>query len=476
MGWSLPEVPEKEQAPAWSPWVCLLIITLGLFIGLLVAVLKSPTAGLPSLSSGYWLPLTIRTFTGIFVAIVIYVFWWETLATRVWIWNEWCRNMSLMWRKRAHQHLVILRHVFISADAGLLPRLAHVQVEENVETPSLTLLPEEPLTPGISRFEQLSRYLISQIKPSLLQRYPSGLLQVVVQTSGSDKEREFQSFNRVWTAETLPWKAEIHLQGAGSPFGDWYHSAGPTTQPLLVLAMHYRQSDDVLPEFASALFLMPPSMLNPGEQKNTLRLFRAMPLNTSALVPELSELLDMAQQPAGKKHLIWHSGLPDASRQSVSRVLNDLSLSLYDGVGTGGVIDFDAACSRYDGLAGWAMIGVAADMAAYGPDVQWLLLEDEHEAWAITLANSPPVAWHNHFVIPLPFPGGSILVALLLNTVLYSLMIRYFPSMPFSWPGIAILLLSLAVTLPGIAFALRRVIAHQQRPLFIMAARQSGKE
>lgn len=65
MGWSLPEVPEKEPAPVWSPWVCLLIIILGLFIGLLVAVLKSPTTGLPSLSSGYWLPLTAGTFEGI---------------------------------------------------------------------------------------------------------------------------------------------------------------------------------------------------------------------------------------------------------------------------------------------------------------------------------------------------------------------------------------------------------------------------
>ena len=43
MGWSLPEVSEKELAPSWSPWVCLLIIILGLFIGLLVAVLKSPS-------------------------------------------------------------------------------------------------------------------------------------------------------------------------------------------------------------------------------------------------------------------------------------------------------------------------------------------------------------------------------------------------------------------------------------------------
>jgi hypothetical protein len=132
MGWSLPEVPEKEQAPSWSPWFCLLIIILGLFIGLLVAVLKSPTTGLPSLSSGAWLPLTaghLRAFRQPSRSTVC----WETLAIRVWNWNEWCRNMRLKWRLRAHQHLVILSHVFIAADMGLLPRLAHTQ-EGEVQT------------------------------------------------------------------------------------------------------------------------------------------------------------------------------------------------------------------------------------------------------------------------------------------------------------------------------------------------------
>ncbi|QFG76448.1 hypothetical protein DMB90_02810 [Raoultella planticola] len=83
-----------------------------------------------------------------------------------------------------------------------------------------------------------------------------------------------------------------------------------------------------------------------------------MPLNTRTLATELSELRDMALTPASKKHLVWHSGLSDAPRRSVSRVLNDLSVPLYDGIGTGGVIDYDSACVRYGGLAGWAMIGL----------------------------------------------------------------------------------------------------------------------
>lgn len=476
MGWSLPEIPEKERAPAWSPWLCLLIIVLGLFIGLLVAVLRSPMTGLPSLSSGAWLPLTTQIFAGISAAIAVYSICWETMAIRVWNWNEWCRNTRLKWRLRAHQHLVLLSHVFIAADTGLLARLAHTQEGESADTPPLTLLPEEPLTPGISRFEQLLRHLIAQITPSIRRRYPSGLIQIIVQTNGNDKVRESQSFHRIWSAGSPPWKVEIHFQNADSSLDGWNQFVGSTKWPVLVLAMHYRLPDEVLPEFASALFMMHPSMLNQGEGKNALRLFRAMPLDGRTLATELSELRDMALTSASKRHVVWHSGLSDAPRQSVSRVLNDLSIPLYDGIGTGGVIDYDSACVRYRGLAGWAMIGAAAEMASYGPACQWLLLEGEDDAWAVTLGNSAPVVGHDHLVIQPPFPGGSMLMALLLNAGMYSMMIHYFPSTAFSWSGIALLLLSLIVTLPGLAILLRRITARLQRPEFIRAARQSGKE
>lgn len=478
MGWSLPEVPEKKPAPAWSPWICLLIIFLGLFTGLLVAVLKSPTTGLPSLRSGAWLPLTAQIVAGISAAIAVYSLWWEALAIRVWNWNEWCRNMRLKWRLRAHQHLVILSHVFIAADTGLLSRLAHIDTQEgdSTDTPPVTLLPDAPLTPGISRFEQLLCHLIAQITPSIRRRYPSGPLQIIVQTNGSDKERESQSFHRIWSAGSPPWKAEIHFQDANSSFDDWNQFMGTGKRPVLILAMHYRLPDDVLSEFASALFMVHPSMLSQGEGKNALRIFRPMPLNTRALGTELSELWDMALTPASKKHLVWHSGLSDAPRQSVSWVLNELSVPLYDSIGTGGVIDYDTACVRYGGLAGWAMIGAAAEMAAYGPASQWLLLEGEDDAWAVTLGNNAPEVGYDLFVIQPPFPGGSVLMALLLNAGLYSLMIRYFPSTAFSWSGITLLLLSLIVTLPGLAILLRRMTARLQRPEFVRTARHTGKE
>lgn len=67
-------------------------------------------------------------------------------------------------------------------------------------------------------------------------------------------------------------------------------------------------------------------------------------------------------------------------------------------------------------------------------------------------------------------------MALLLNAGLYSLVIRYFPSTAFSWAGISLLLLSMIVTLPGLAILLRRITARLQRPEFIRVARHSGKE
>lgn len=476
MGWSLPKIPKKEMVSSWSPWVCLFIIILGLFTGLIVAVLKSPAAGLPSLSSGAWLPFTAWTFAGISAVIAVYSTWWEILATRVWNWNEWCRSTRLKWRLRAHQYLIIHSHVFIAADTGLLSRLVHTQGEDRADTAVLTLLPGESLTPGISRFEQLLSHLIAQIIPSIRLRYPSGPLRIIVQTSGRDKESESHAFHRVWSAGSSSWIVEIHFQDADLSIGCWNQFIESTKWPVLVLALHYRLPDDVLPEFATALFMVHPSMLNQSEGKNTLRLFRAMPLNTRTLATELSELRDMALTPASRKHLVWHSGLPDAPRQSVSRVLNELSVPLYDDIGTGGVIDYDRVCVRYDRLAGWAMIGAAAEMAAYGPACQWLLLEGKDDAWAVTLGNAAPAVGSDRFVIPPPFPGGTVLMALLLNAGLYSLMIRYFPSMAFSWSGIALLLLSLIVTFPGLPILLRRITARLQRPEFIRAARHSGKE
>ncbi|MBV8041526.1 hypothetical protein [Pluralibacter sp.] len=476
MGWSLPNIPVKNETRAWSPWICLLIILTGIFCGLVRVVLHSPVGGLPSLASGYWLPLTMKTLTGIAIAITAYSLWWETQAVSVWNWNEWRQNMHNLWRARVHQHLFVVRHVTLSSDPQLLPRLVGVVQESDDDSPPLTVLPDEQLTPGISRFEQLCRVLSDRTKGELLKRYPSGHLTVLVQTSTSDNEQELQVLHRLWNDEQFPWTPEIHILSNALPYGDWNQTVLSSCDPVLVLALHYRQPGESLPEFASALLFVPGSLLAAEEQKTAIRLFRAMPLNSSALLLELKALRDMGQQSANKKHLVWHSGLPDAPSLGVGRILNELSLPLYSDIGTGGVIDFDAHFGGYGGLSGWLMVAVASEMTRYGVSSQWLLCENENESWAVTLGNCAPVMdMEPGSASRPPFPAGSVMLALLFNAAVVGI-IQHIPSLAFSWTGIVILLFSLIVTLPGIAFLLRHIIARVQHSQFIKAARQSGKE
>jgi hypothetical protein len=44
-----------------------------------------------------------------------------------------------------------------------------------------------------------------------------------------------------------------------------------------VLAMHYRQPNESLPEFASVLLLKPSSLVKQGEYNFILKIFHAMP-------------------------------------------------------------------------------------------------------------------------------------------------------------------------------------------------------
>ncbi|SFN15037.1 hypothetical protein SAMN05428971_0260 [Candidatus Pantoea varia] len=476
MGWSQPNVPVKDDARSWSPWICLFIIFAGIFFALIWVVLHSSVGGVPSLASGYWLPLTMKTLAGISVAIAAYLLWWEIQAVSVWNWNVWRRNMNILWRKRAHQHIFVAHYVTLTADPQLLPRLAGVATENGDDAPALTLLPDEPLIPGISRFEQLCRLLINQIKSSLFQRHSTGPLTVLVQTSASDNEQELRSFTRLWADEKLPWTPDIQILPNEYPFSRWDNVVSSTRVPVLVVALHYRQPGESLAEFACALLLTPGSMLASADRKIATRLFRAMPLNSVALIHELKELRDMGQQPANQKHLVWHAGLAAGPRQSLGRMLNELSLPLYDDVCAGGVVDFDKKCGIYGGLVGWLMVAAATEMASYGPRSQWLLCESEKEAWAVVLGQGAPVTeGESGISSPPPYPAGSMLLALLFNVGLFSV-IQHYPSLAFSWAGVVILFVSLVVTLPCTAFLLRNMIARLQHPLFVKAAGQSGKE
>ncbi|MGS3107976.1 hypothetical protein AB2881_28570, partial [Escherichia coli] len=91
-------------------------------------------------------------------------------------------------------------HCIIPANSQLLPKIAGVSSESIDEKPPLTLLPGEPLTPGISRFEQLCRLLFVSIPQRLLDKH-SGNLTVMLLTSSSEKEAEQRAFRRLWDSE-----------------------------------------------------------------------------------------------------------------------------------------------------------------------------------------------------------------------------------------------------------------------------------
>lgn len=476
MGWSQPSVSLKTRAWPWSPWICLLIIFIGVLFGIIHIVLHSPAGEMPSLASGFWLPLTLKIVTGILIGITVYSLWWEIQAVRVWIWNAWCRDMDSQWRAQAQQHLFVIKHTILTSDPLLLPQLAGVAQERDQDSSALTVLPGEPLVPGISRFEQLCRELIQRVKDALLKRYPSGHLTVLIQTSGSEREREILTFNRLWSDEKLPWIPNIHFLNEGEFFNEWNQAVSSSRVPVIVLALHYRQPDESQPELASVLMLAADSLLAAGEKKTAIRLFRAMPLNSRALSYELKELRDVAKSEHSQKHLVWHSGIPDAARQGMGRILSELSIIVYSDMGINGVIDFDNQCGKYPGLAGWLMIAAASEMTFYGASNQWILCENEKESWAITLGNNSLSIDEESgsYSLP-PFPAGSVLLSLLINSAIFWF-IDNTSSLGFSWAGIMLMLFSLIVTLPGIPFLLRRIVVKIQRTYFVKTALQSGKE
>ena len=477
MGWSLPNVLPRPDAPSWSPWVCLSIIFSGLSMALVWVILFSPEGNLPTLKSGYWLPLSVYILLGIIVLITFYTVCWEILSYRVYKWNSWRRNMRLAWQSQAHQHLYVARHTVLTADLHFFPNLASGVTTDRGEASPLTLATVEPINPGILRFEELCRQLLRECRVSLLEQYPSGQLTVLIQTTAADKAAEEASFIQLWLQEALPWSAAIHVLPNELPSNSWNNYLAVVRTPLLVLAMHYRQPDENVPEFACALLLFPETMLKPSEQRDAVRVFRAMPLKTEALPRELAELRDMAQQPPHIKHLVWFSGLPASASQAVGRVVRNLPLPLHDDIATGGVIDFTKVCADYGHCAGWLMVAAATEMVNYGPGSHWLLQSDGKQASAMVLGNSLPVIHdEDRGRLSLPYPAGSLCFALFINTVAYGVMSHLFPQWLFSWSGVISVLLSLMVTLPGAVFILRLAITYLLRPRFIQAVRLAKKE
>lgn len=477
MGWSLPNIPIKEEVSAWSPWICLTIIASGIFVAFIHIVVHSPAGEFPTLASGYWLPLTGYTLAGIMSGITLYLIWWEIRTFLIRNWNNWRLNTHLAWRHQSHQHLCVANHTVLTADTQLLSKLAGVAQINQDEVPSLTLSMGTPLIPGIIRFEQICKLLINNVNNSLAQQYSSGPLTILIQTTAYNNEKEEESLKRLWEEEKLPWIPFIHVLPDGAPFEGWNQRLLTTSSPVLVLVMHYRQPDETLPEFACALLLLPQSMVKPSEQRDAVRVFRTMPLNTGALPRELAELRDMEQQPAGEKFLVWHSGLSASSARALGRVVNELPLPLHNDIAAGGIIDFEKTCADYKALAGWLMVAAATEMVNYGPGSHWLIQANGKQASVMVVGNGLPVNRDNAIkVSPLPYPSGSLSLAIILNVAVFGSVYHFSPDWLFSLSGMLCVMLSMVFTLPGAVFLLRHVLTSLQRPRFVQAAGLDSKE
>ncbi|MBA0190692.1 hypothetical protein [Pectobacterium odoriferum] len=470
MGWSVPEVPARAPATAWSPWVCLFIILFGVFIGLAWAMFSAPAGGLSFPSSGLWLPLTGYMLVSIMAAITVYLLWWEGLALGSYYWNSWRLNMRAAWQRQAHQYLCVASQVILTPDPQCIPQLIGLASSDDSENKPTTLLPAESLIPGISRFEKLCQTLITQATASLARWYPVGPITVVIQTSADIPEQQ-QRITEIWQQQALPWSATIEVLPAVFPFEYWNNQLLATSHPVLVLALHYRQPDETQAEFASALLLAPASLLSVVEQRDAVRLFRAMPLKISKLTAELKELRDMAQQPAEAVRLVWFSGLTAPQSQRLTTATYDLSLSLCSSAPMAGVIDFDKGSERYGYLAAWLMISAATEAVNYDMGSHWLVWADDQQAWAMAAGSQTPVPDHEPEIAQAaPFPAGGMMLAILLNALLLWFLASSYPTGLFSWWGTTCVLLVLGITLPGIALIVRKIASRLLLPEFIRAA------
>lgn len=210
------------------------------------------------------------------------------------------------------------------------------------------------------------------------------------------------------------------------PLSDENNHLFDIDNPVLVLALHYRQPEENLPEFASALLLLPPELLKVSIRRDTVRVFRPMPLNIDAISRELTELRDMAQQPVNARYLVWHSGSTQASQQALGRVVNDLPLSLHNDIATGGIIDVDKVIAAYGPPAGWLMVATAAEMVRYGPGSHWLLQVRNKQASAVVTGNGYPAINQEYLdTTSSPYPAGSLMLAVMLNILVLWFIGRY---------------------------------------------------
>lgn len=481
MGWSVPHAPEPENAPQWSPWICVFIMGAGYLAALAWVVFNSPASGLPPLSSGFYLLLTGYTLVGVLIFLSGYLLGWEIQATHYFNHRWWQHNTDRAWQQHAFQHLSVVKAVTLTADPALLSRLAGLRssatTDDEESEKSANLLPGEEVTPGIYRFEQLCRALMEGITPSLNTLSAGQKVSVYLHASSEDENMLLAKLKALWPDFAPARIPEFNILPTTLPFSAWNDVIVTKRNPVLILAMHYRQPDETVTEMATALLLSPPGLLKPAERSVSPRLFRAMPVKISQFNAELIELRDMAQQPAESLRLVWFSGLAESARQKLSALVHELKLPLRASAPMGGVLDFDKGCGQYGPLTGWLLAGAATQMVELGQGSQWILCSNDNQTWAMVVGNQAPVLQTPAEDLPVePYPAGSVTLALLFNIVLFWALGHAWPQWLFSGWGLTTVIVSMLVTFPGFVLALRWLVNRLQKPYFIKAANASVRD
>lgn len=480
MGWSVPRAPEPEKAAAWSPWICIFILGAGLLASLAWIVINSPAGGLPTLASGYYLPLTGYALAGTLFFLTLYFLCWEIQALCCYNALWWQHNTSTAWQRWAQDSLCVAKAVMLTPDSQLISRMAgtgKTEATDDVADRPKTLFPQETLIPGINRFERLCNALLDEVTQTLNTTLKNEKVSVYLQTSGEVDETEQDKLNLILTGRFSSTKFTINLLPDASPFAVWNESTLTSHHPVLLLAMHYRKPDEALSEIATALLLVPPSLLNASESKTVTRLFRAMPVKSDRFSMELTEQRDMQQQPTESVRLVWFSGLSESVRQKLSTLVYDLKLPLRESAPMGGLLDFDKENDQYGALSGGLLMGAAAQMVEKGQGGQWIIHHDGKNTWAMVMGDQEPVnSQSTENLPPAPYPAGCVAMSLLFNFAMFWCLGNAWPQWLFSGWGFAAIVFSLLITLPGSVIALRTLVSRAQMPQFIQNAKASLRD
>ncbi len=479
MGWSVPQAKTPEKPLAWSPWICVFIVVLGYTLALVWVIFDAPSTGLYPLSSGHYLPLTGFTLAGVMSLLALYLVIWETRALSYNHWTHWQANTYAEWQNWAHQHLYLVESINLSAIKALLPHLAGLSpAAEEDDEPSVLLFPDESIPPGIYRFEAISRHLLGSLHNALhaLPLSKSSFIDLYVQTQTAITDAHSLYLDALWRELYPDYNVRVKPIDARASLESWQPCLS-AQHAAIVLALHYYDGivEKPIAEIATALLLVPARQLKPEQRKNASRLFRAMPVDSSKLTDELQALRDMTQQPIDALRLLWFSGLSDAQRQTLNVAVHDLQLPLRKEAPMGGQLDFDKGSAQYGPLAGWLMVGAAAEMLNHGQGSQWVVAGSEHSAWAMALGKKPPLRTDYHHALPnSPYPAGCIMTSLLVNLLLFWSVGYVFPDWLFSSWGLITVLLMLTASSIGCVIGLRLLVSRLLEPRFIQSTQQQG--